>query len=313
MKIYVQSRGIAQENDYRWLRIKPDSTCRLEIPSILKKNIPINASFSTTIPDLIDSQKPSIVLVESDHEFLLLVTGLPTRGERTDFVGRKVRNSVAWIRLYANELERIESEQLMRKLAVCALREELAEQVDRAITIGGEHGFEVSWEALSRLTESLDIRALEPEEKAKASSNTPQHRIELALELEQYSLPQVNKHRILVLVTSIKSQDALEKVCVWRGLSNRIESNDWVDLGNSSTYGLEATWATEQGSKKNINWLILGILVAAVILVVILLVTPLWRSEPEPTPKAIPQELQMPSKEESIQLINSEKPSVVTY
>jgi hypothetical protein len=85
----------------------------------------------------------------------------------------------------------------MRKLAVCALREEFAEQIDKAITIGGEYGFEVSWQALNRLTEQIDVQSLEPEKQTKLCKNILEHRSEMASELKQYSLPQTNRYPIL--------------------------------------------------------------------------------------------------------------------
>lgn len=312
-KLYIQSRGIEQHNDYRWLKIKSDSSCLMEIPPILKRNLEIESGSYTTIPDLIDSQKPSIVLVESDNELLLLVTGLTAREERTDFVGRRVRNSIAWTCTYSSNSQNLESrssyEKLMRGLAACALREELADQVDKAISIGGEHGFEVSYEAISQLENSLHVEALELDEDAcinRISKNSLEHKQELAQELERYSLPlEKCKNRILVLVTTIKSQDALERVCVWRGLSNRVESDEWIEVPHSSAS--ESLGMIGQNEKKNATWLTLGILLILVIAVVSLTILRPWRSNTPIPPQPLPQELQMQTVEETVQITTSEK------
>lgn len=215
MAIYVQSRGISQENDYRWLRIKKN-THLPEIPPILKRPIPGKSGNIMRVTDLIDSQKPSIVVARSDGELLLLVTALKAREERTDFMGRPIRNSVAWV-----DQDTEENERIFRSLTVRALRGELETEVDRAISIEGEYGFSVDLEAIKKLAAPEQVDFKEPELTVRISNNSIESKESLALELEQHCLPQRNG--FLIVVTSIKTKSALLQASVWRGLSLRVE------------------------------------------------------------------------------------------
>jgi hypothetical protein len=211
MVIYVQSRGISQDNDYRWLKIQKDrQVC--ENPQLL--NEPINSVGKPV--DFIDSQKFSLILARSRQNLFLLVTGLKAREERTDFMGRKIRNSVIW--LYHDDLE---NEQKIRAITVLGLRGELEAEVDRAISIGGEYGFEVDFEEIKQIGDSIRVETNNNADLVpKIGNNSEQLRQELALELETNCLP--NQNGLLVLVTSIKTASTLKQAKVWRGLSNRI-------------------------------------------------------------------------------------------
>ncbi|MBD2612006.1 hypothetical protein H6G94_12075 [Nostoc punctiforme FACHB-252] len=217
MQLYVQSRGINQEYDYRWLKIKQHNQVP-EIPPILQTQISDNSGTAFRVADMIDSQVPSIILIRSNGELLLLVTALEAREERIDFMGRRVRNSVVWIYPENNE-------QALRSLTVRALRGELQQEVDRAITIGGEYGFTVLFEEITRLANPEAIDNYEADLKPKIGKNFLKLREELALELERHKLPQRNG--LLILVTSIKTKPALIEANVWRGLSNRLVNDDW--------------------------------------------------------------------------------------
>ncbi|MGG6269111.1 hypothetical protein ACQ4M3_25560 [Leptolyngbya sp. AN03gr2] len=246
MIIYVQSRGRSQEHDYRWLEVRKSSQSP-SIPPLLK---------DLKVEELIESQKPSIILARSGKYLLLLVTALESREERSDFMRRQIRNSVAWV-----SEEKPEIEQLFRAITVRALRGELAADIDKAIGIGGQYGFEVDFEQLRHLVDHLEV-GVKPATSAyfKYGKNNIELRADLALELSQFSLPHDLDNQILVVVTTLKSQEALERFQVWRGLSNRIESQTWVEVSTS------ASNRTELGSQK--KTLLLGILVAVIVVAI---------------------------------------------
>ncbi len=89
MAIYVQSCGVSQNNDYRWLKIgENDHISR--IPPILKRPFSIvvgKLEKEVFVTDMIDSKTPSIVLARSDRELLLLVTGLKAKKRKSGLSG----------------------------------------------------------------------------------------------------------------------------------------------------------------------------------------------------------------------------------
>ena len=251
MAIYIQSRGKNQDQDYRWFRIKAKEYYP-ENPDFLLQPI-INLTVRSI--DLIESQKPSIVLVATLNDYYLLVTGLKAT-ERIDFMGRPIRNSLLWIC-------RKDSENLkIRSLLILALRGELDRVIDKTIEISGQYGFEVDYKALKELSNStLAIGNNEPINSCKIGKNYDSLREEIALELESNTLP--NKEGLLVLVTSIKSASALKEIGVWRGLSNRVESETLEKYGSLGT--------TQFGEKKTL-WIqvaIASILIIAIALIII--------------------------------------------
>lgn len=246
MRIYVQSCGVSQENDYCWLKIRPNRSIR-EIPPILKRPLSGRSQGIVRVTDAIESQTLSMVVARDDGELLLLLTGLPAREERTDFMGRRVRNSVAWICDNSDEGERF-----IRSLVVRALRNEieLAEAVDRAIVAGGEYGFDADFEALDLLAKPLSVGLhSNADNTEKVGKNSPLLRQELALELESNRLPK--REGLLIVMTSLKTQPALAEARVWRGLSNRIAEEGWIKTSSSI------------GQKKTISMAAMGAAIAA--------------------------------------------------
>lgn len=253
MAIYVQSRGKNQDQDYRWLRIKANEYYP-ENPDFLLQ--PINGLAVRPI-DLIESQKPSIVLVATQNDYYLLVTGLKAREERKDYVPRLIRNSVLWICRKDNENLKI------RSLLILALRGELDRAIDKTIDISGQYGFEVDYKAFKELSNStLAIGNNEPIDLCKIGKNYDSLREEMALELESNVLP--NKDGLLVLVTSLKSASTLKETGVWRGLSNRVESEELRQYTSSAI--------TQSGTEKKTLWIwvaIASILIIAIALIII--------------------------------------------
>ncbi|MCT7989424.1 hypothetical protein [Laspinema olomoucense] len=219
MEIYVKSRGFTQEEGYCWLP---------ETPSILTLN---------RVADCIQTESPSVVLGRYSGRLLLLITGLEARG-RTDFRDRTIRNSIAWV-----AEDSAAHEQQLRAIAVRALRTFLEEkqdgldaEIDQAIPVGGTDGFTVNWELLKGLSASATLssspetsdREREEHSTDKLAKNCDRTKQTLATQLEQYGLPQ--REGTLVVVTGIKSKDALIQAGVWRGLSKSLDEEDWTPV-----------------------------------------------------------------------------------
>lgn len=244
MAIYVQSRGFSQDDDYCWLP---------EVPPIIREN---------RVNDLIQSESFSVVLARYSKKLLLLITGL-TAQERTDFRGRKIRNSVAWV------LEDSEaSERELRAIAASALRDSLATSIDNAIKFGGIHGFEVAWDDLDQLNPK-EVCNFSTILDRKIGQNSPTLRDELAYELEECPLPP--EKGALVVVTGIKSESALIQAGVWRGLSNLVQAEGWKDPYKKSLTS-EAKKQLIIPTKSKNNTLVFLIVSIAIVVVAIALV-----------------------------------------
>lgn len=276
MAIYLQSRGISQDCDYRWLKLRENSQVP-EIPPVLKRPIPVNRDQQVRVSDLIDSQMPSIVLARSDGELLLLVTGLAARAERTDFMGRRIRNSIAWVYPDSNDNERI-----IRSLAIRALIGDLEAAVDQAVNIGGEYGFEVALTQVKQLAQPEKVASLTAESPMRIGGNSPEFKQALALELEQHCLTTVDQHRLLVVVTGIKSKEALLKARVWRGLSSRFTEQTWLEQPD---HLVNAANHSNQRQENVFFWVIT---IAAIALILIFLIATGAMTLPQlPKPQAL--------------------------
>ena len=265
MAIYVQSRGKNQDRDYRWLRIKSDESYP-ENSEFLRQSI---GKLSIKPVDLIESQKFSVILVATRNDYCLLITGLKAREERVDFTGRSVRNSLLWV------CRKDENERQVRSLLIRALQGELDRELDRTISISGEYGFEVDHTLLKNLANSTSEIAnnQNTDLKGKIGQNSESLRQELALELENNTLP--DTEGLLVLITSIKSAPALKATGVWRGLSNRVETE--FQAYSAST--------VKQPQKKTV---LLGIAIALVLIIAIALSAMKFSTRQKPQPEIIP-------------------------
>lgn len=262
--VYVQSRGLTQDHDYRWLKIETNHQTPT-IPDILKGSL--YADGKSIVPvDLIDSQKFSIVLLHWSNQLTLLITGLKSGEERVDFAGRAIRNSILIQGRYGYEKK-------FRGILIRALTEQL--DLDEIVTSGGDYGFIVNHKALLDLAKSEDLQFDNPGNHThidKIAKNTPKNRQKLALELKQNQLP--NREGLLIVVTSLKTGSVLEKMGVWRGLSNRIESETWIEyktreIPKSSVSSLNKMSVTPHPSQVKKGGLILLLILLLLILVVI--------------------------------------------
>ncbi|GAA6616600.1 hypothetical protein [Scytonema sp. NUACC26] len=247
MKIYVQSRGFSQDYDYCWLP---------EVPPILRQY---------RINDVIQSESPSVVLGRYDNRLLLLVTGLEA-SERADFQGRKIRNSVAWVG-EDNEA----NEQKLRAIAAYALRGLLDTDLDKAVKFGGEFGFEVAFDIISHFQVD-EVKQFNAKLESKIGRNSEYLRNDIAYELEERCLPKGNgfNNIPLVVVTGIKSVNALKQANVWRGLSNLVPGEGWLEPYKKSYSSEPALASSSQTHQKN-NSLVFVLLLMSLIPVAMIL------------------------------------------
>ncbi|WP_036484406.1 hypothetical protein [Myxosarcina sp. GI1] len=216
MLIYVQSRGISQENGYCWLDVQKNKI------SVKKPKLSVKFSngINLKLDDLIDTQKFSIVLVNSQKNYYLYITGLKARKERADFMGRQVLNSLLWIAKITDK-----NEQKIRSIVIKALRGSLRDEIDKIINPGGEYEFQIDYEKLIQLPDLNILKTNQvTENKWKINNNSVDSQKDLADELTNKALP--NKEGLSILLTSIKSAFALKELDVWRALSNRVESEE---------------------------------------------------------------------------------------
>jgi hypothetical protein len=232
MTIYVQSRGESQDHDYCWLEVSKNGEPEIIIPPGLEK---IRSG------QLIDNQKPSLILARSDRYLILLLAALESQN-RTDFVGRRIRNSVVWV-----EIDSPENEQNLRKITIQALEGNLASIVNQAVDSDStsKYGFRVDYQELIKAVEGksskLDIQCNKVEHPTlKLGGNNKHLKLDLASELKEYTLPtKEDSIQILIVVTTLKSQKGLEEQRVWRGLSSRIESEEWIESEYQSTSSIK--------------------------------------------------------------------------
>ncbi len=277
MTIHVQSCGFSQDYDYCW---------QPEAPPIIRIN---------RVNELIQSESPSVVLARYDSKLLLLVTGLEA-SERTDFRGRKIRNSVAWV-----DEDCEENEEKFRGIAVYALRGLLKDDIDKAVKFGGEYGFEVSFDTITQLN-IKEVGNLDAECERKIGKNFQDLRDALVGELQEHHLPRGNdfSKSPLVVVTGIKSEVALKQAGVWRGLSNLVQGEEWKDYKKSPSEHAEA--GSCQTEEKD-NTLIFPFLFIFLIPISIIIFFNLYLllSQPQPKPNQETQLLPQPVQSSSPQ------------
>lgn len=274
MLVYVQSRGIAQENGYCWLNVL-EKKVLFEKPNFV---VTLANGNAIKLDDLIDTQKYSLVLVRSNQEYYLFITGLKARKERADFMGRQVLNSLLWIyKATASNEEKI------RSIVIKALEGTIEGEVDQLINPGGEQEFQIDYEKLKELSNQTQINHNQIKYTINKIGNNCQNlRTKLAQELETITLPETEG--VLILITSIKSSSALKETGVWRGLSNRVESEEFEE------YNLVKTPANQAQKKRIFLGLAIALILATAIAFLWVIKTQ-HPSQPEitPTPSTISQ------------------------
>lgn len=229
---YILSRGASPEHGYCWLKVQENSKLIPENPPFFEQRLKTS--------NYIDMQNPSIILARSDGEYLLLVTALDTSPERSDFMGRRIRNSIAWVAT----VDSGKNDRLIRSLAIKALNRDLDSDVHDAVYSDPENkeiGFKVFHEKLSNLIDYNDNHFSEAEYSTslstlKYANDSPKNREEVIEELKKISLNSIKTAdtkvaEILLLVTTVKSPSGFEKIKIWRGLSNKVPDGiGWQDL-----------------------------------------------------------------------------------
>ena len=208
MDIYVQSR--TKNADYYWVSQLTPTEKIHNVPSIIQSVTKFNGNNDLK---LIHESDPSIVLLRSQGELLLFVSGLRTK--RQDKDRRYIRNSIAWIAQDADE-------PILREIAVLVLKNNLRilENVVVESSNNSDELFEVNWEDIKQLTPpNITDTTNFPEENGKIALFSEQRMQELASELIKYKLPA--RDGALVAVTDgFKSKAIFERANVWRGSSN---------------------------------------------------------------------------------------------
>ncbi|MGL4500779.1 MAG: hypothetical protein ACRCU2_17050, partial [Planktothrix sp.] len=208
MEIYVQSRGISK--DYCWLSVNKNKTTSPELQDNFKPMF-----------EMVDTNYFALVIYRGNGKLSLLVKGLKSP-KRTDNRNRRIHNSVLWVADDSNE------EEILRNIAIKALEEELEAKVDPAITENNEQGFNVNFEELK----SLNFDPLDPAKKEDPDSpkiaNLSACKTQLIDDLKKYRLPPDDG--MLVVVCSTVSKSSLERENVWRGLSDTISGEHWINF-----------------------------------------------------------------------------------
>jgi len=278
MEIYVQSRGVSEKNGYCWLQIVENSQQRVDEPLPIKK-----------FKDLLQTEALSILLARENNQLLLLVTGIKA-STRTDFMGRTIRNSVAWIGKESDEC-------ILRAIAIRALEsfrgeDSLKEEIDAAVKPDVEDGFQVNFDALKaqELAKIVEVENNAPDKNIEIGlSNNEENEKKLLQDLKGCQLP--DKQGPLVVFTGIKSQSALKEAGVWRGYSSLDDQKKIARTGNS----LESS--TGQGNTRKNPLFILIISISLIALVVLLFIFQPWKQQPKPSdnePKQTPVQISPP-------------------
>ncbi|MBO3461015.1 hypothetical protein G7B40_040575 [Aetokthonos hydrillicola Thurmond2011] len=221
MRIYVESR--TKNRDYYWVSQSTEPEQELNVPRIIQSVTNFNGDKDLK---LIHESEPSIVLLRSQGELLLLVSGLRTK--RQDKDRRYIRNSIAWITQDAKE------ELKLCKIAALVLKNNLQilENVVPEQSDSSDDYFKVNWQDIENLIPpNIEAPSNSPQENGKIALFSEQRLQELGDKLERCSLPA--RDGALVAVTKgFKPKAIFVKANVWRGLSNdtTINPEKWHDI-----------------------------------------------------------------------------------
>jgi hypothetical protein len=265
MDIYLQSR--TKNADYYWVSQSTAPEKVHNVPSIIQSVTKFNGDKDLK---LIHESEPSMVLLRSQGELLLLVSGLRTK--RQDKDRRYIRNSIAWVGEKTDE-------PILREIATLVLKNNLQileNVVSESSNSSGEL-FEVNWQAIKQLIPpNVGVTRTLPEQQknGKIARTSESRTQELANELMQYDLL-ARDGALVAVTTGFKPKAIFARANVWRGLSNDTNLSDgWVHI--SETY----IPMTPLESNRNKNTLI-GLISGAVVIVISIA---LWISQQQPPP-----------------------------
>jgi hypothetical protein len=238
MKIYINSRGYRQTNDYDWQEISSKGGIRVSKSSIL-------SSFSHLInlENLILSEF-SVLLIASENELLLVVTDLEPPKYRIDIKDRIISNSLALVGNFSDKDK-------LRSIAVSALENKLklSQQLEDLIEDDDSEGFRIKVspnDLLNQLTTGCIVNSYTPNPGQRIQPLSPENKLQLAKELQDCILPQVERDRVLVVVKESASNLIIQKENVWRGLTNKF-IEDSIEPRKSLPPALENIFDSIQG------------------------------------------------------------------
>jgi len=222
MDIYVESR--TKNADYYWVSQSTAPEKVHTVPSIIQSVTKFNGDKDLK---LIHESDPSIVLLRSQGNLLLLVSGLRTK--RQDKDRRYIRNSIAWIA--PNE-----EEPILRSIAALVLKNNLQileNTVSEPFDSSGEL-FEVNWQDINQLIPPSIIAISDPtppQDNGKIALFSDKRTQELADKLIEYALP-ARDGALVAVTTGFKPKAIFVRANVWRGLSNdtSISPEKWHNL-----------------------------------------------------------------------------------
>lgn len=227
---HIQTRGYSQENDYQWVKIQNSDKRKTEVPPFL------DFFKDFRIQDIIEFQRPSIILARDGKYFFLLVTALETEPDRVDFMNRQIRNSVAWT--FEGD-EDGKNEQIIRAITILALKRELGDLVSKSITNndGHDYGFQVFFDELESIgTHFNHLGNSDPNPQKWISGDSEDVREQLCSELSKNRFPEEDDS-LLILVTTLKSKESLQSLSAWRGISSRSSASiEWLDSNSVQLY-----------------------------------------------------------------------------
>lgn len=239
-EMYVKSSALGKTGIH-WRRIISEENQPREKHDLIQDPIIEGKnSQSTTINDLIDVNKPSLLIFinQDKNKLLLEVTGIEST-QSSEKLGRKVLNSVVWI---AENSE--ENEKVLRKIAYRAIQSILDENLTLSKTIGESidffdlEEFRVNLEKINEFIKQIehDIRlganSTESDEKSKIEGKSKDNLEKLAEEILNNPLPKKwtswdgtpKKDGVLVVVTeNLEKRTILHQAGVWRGFASRVE------------------------------------------------------------------------------------------
>jgi hypothetical protein len=158
IQIYVKTSALGGDGIHWRNASKPDQP--REIPPIINPDekesyiVPStrNPTGSSTVEPLVLDEKPSIMIVSHLGQLFLEVTGIEATSERSNKLGRKIFDVIAWL---ANNNE--DNSKVFRKIAAKALLgfssndETFADAIKNSVTFKGKDAFVVNTSSLANL------------------------------------------------------------------------------------------------------------------------------------------------------------------
>jgi len=208
MDIYVESR--TKNVDYYWLSQSTALEKVHTVPSIIQSVTKFNGDKDLK---LIHESEPSIVLLRSQGQLLLLVSGLRTK--RQDKDRRYIRDSIGWIGEKTDEPK-------LRAIAALVLENNFQILENLVVESSNSSGelFEVNWQTIEQLTPpNIIATSNSPQENSKIALFSEQSKQQLVDELRKYALP-ARDGALVAVTTGFKPKAIFARANVWRGLSN---------------------------------------------------------------------------------------------